>query len=87
MLGAEQIQEAHEFSTKLLSGGHNFYTECCCDVSDCTRAALTVMSPMLLSWPMMSEADVGGMAIEVEPSHQYPITFCCRATDGSTGVV
>ena len=45
------------------------------------------MSPMLLSWPMMSEADVGGMAIEVEPSHQYPITFCCRATDGSTGVV
>ena len=83
MLGAEQIQEAHEFSTKLLSAGHIFYTKSCCAVSDCTRAALTVMSPMLLSWPTMSEADVGGMAVEVEPSHQYPITFCCCVADGS----
>lgn len=27
-----------------------------------------------------SEADVGGMGIEVEPSHQYSFTFCCHAT-------
>jgi len=28
-----------------------------------------------------SEADVGGMAVEVKPSHQYSFTFCCCATD------
>jgi len=36
---------------------------------------------------MMSEADVGGMAVEIEPSHQYSITFCCHATDDSRGTV
>jgi len=35
----------------------------------------------------MSEADVGGMAAEVEPSHQYSATFCCCVTDGSRGAV
>ena len=35
------------------------------------RAALKVIPPILLCWPTTSEADVGGMAIEVEPSHQY----------------
>ena len=35
----------------------------------------------------MSEADVGGMAVEVECSHQYPVTFCCCAADGSRGAV
>jgi len=34
---------------------------------------------------MMSEADVGGTTAEVEPSHQYPITVYCCATDGSRG--
>ena len=42
---------------------------------------------MLLCWSMMSEADVGSMAVQVEPSHQYSITFCCCVTDGSRGVV
>jgi len=37
-------------------------------------------------WPMTSEVDVGGMAVEVEPSHQYSIT-CCHVTDGSRGAV
>ena len=32
----------------------------------------------------MSEADVGGMAVEAEPSHQYSIIFCCRMTDGQS---
>jgi len=28
-----------------------------------------VMSPILLCWPTTSEADGGGTAVEVEPSH------------------
>jgi len=32
---------------------------------------------------MMSEEDFGGMAVEIEPSHQYSITFCCCVTNGS----
>jgi len=28
----------------------------------------------------MSEVDAGGMAVEVEPSSQYSITFCCHVT-------
>ena len=35
----------------------------------------------------MSEVDVGSMAAEVEPAHQYSITCCCHATDGGRGVV
>jgi len=42
-------------------------------------------NPVLLCWPMASEADVGGQAVEVEPSHQYSITFCCCVADGSRG--
>ena len=33
----------------------------------CMGAALKVMSPTLLYWPMTTEVDVGGMAVEVEP--------------------
>ena len=51
------------------------------------RAVPKVMSPILLCWPTTSQADVGGMAGEVEPSHQYPVTFCCRVTDGSRRAV
>jgi len=35
------------------------------------RAAPKVIPLILLHWSMMSEADVGGMAVEVELSHQY----------------
>jgi len=49
------------------------------------RTALTVMSPILLCWPTVSEADDGGWAVEVEPSHQYSIMFCCCVMDGSRG--
>jgi len=31
-------------------------------------AALKVMPPILLCWPTTSELDVGGMAVETEPS-------------------
>ena len=45
------------------------------------------MLSVLWYWPMTSEADVGAMAVEVEPSHQYSVTFCCCVTDGSRGAV
>jgi len=50
------------------------------------RAASKVM-PHILSWLTASEADVVDTAVEVEPFWQYPITFCCHATDGSRGAV
>ena len=45
------------------------------------------MPPMLLCWPTTSEADVGSMIVEGEPSCQYSITFCCCVIDGSRGAV
>ena len=36
---------------------------------------------------MMSEADVGHMVVEVEPSCQYSPAFCCCGTDGSKGAI
>ena len=41
------------------------------------RAALKVMTPILLCQPMTSEVDVGGMAVEVEPSRQYSVLLPC----------
>ena len=58
---------------------------CVCDyVSVCVNlsAAPKVMPPLLLCWPKIPVADVGDMAVEVEPS------FKCyhHATDGSREV-
>jgi len=47
------------------------------------RAAPKVMLPVLLCWLTMSEVDIGGVAVEAEPSHQYSVTFSCDVTDGS----
>ena len=47
------------------------------------RAALKAMLPILLYWLMISDVDVDGMAVEVGPSCQYSITFCCHVTNGS----
>ena len=47
------------------------------------RATLQVMSPILFCLPTASKVNVGVMAVEVEPSHQYPIKFCCCVADGS----
>ena len=52
-----------------------------------TKVALKVMLLILLCWPTVSEADVGGMAVEAEPSCQYFISCCCCVTDGSRGEV
>jgi len=43
--------------------------------------------PPILCWPLMSEADVGGMAVQFEASHKYFITFYHHVTDGSRGPV
>ena len=41
-----------------------------------------VMPPVLLCWSTTTQEDVCG-TVEVEPSHQYPVTCCCRVTGGS----
>ena len=51
------------------------------------RASPQVMPHILLCWPMISEKDVGGVTVGVEPSHQYPVMICCHVTDGSREVV
>lgn len=47
------------------------------------RATLKVMSSFLLYCPMMSEADVDGMSVEVEQTHQHLVTLCWHVRDGS----
>lgn len=52
------------------------------------RAAPKVEPPILLCWPSTSEVDIDSVAVEVTPSHQYYITFCCRVTtDGRRGTI
>ena len=51
------------------------------------RAASKAMPPILLCWPATSEVDIGGVAVEVESSHQYLVPFCCCMMDGSRGAV
>lgn len=48
-----------------------------------TRAALKVVYSILLCRPMTSEVDIDGMAVAVEPSHKYSITFYYCVIDGS----
>jgi len=50
------------------------------------RAAQSSVSYFIML-TMTSEMDFGGMAAEVEPSHQYSITFCSCVTDGNRGAV
>ena len=52
-----------------------------------TWAALKVMPPILLCWFTTSEADGGGIPVEVEPFCLYSIAFCCHATDSSREAV
>jgi hypothetical protein len=51
------------------------------------RVDSKLMPPILLCWPKTSEADVGDMAIEAEPSRHYSIKFCCEVTDDSRWAV
>ena len=57
-------------------GGHKGETEH-------MKGAPKVMLPILSCWPTTSEVDIGGMKVEVEPSHQYSVTCCCHVADGS----
>ena len=59
-------------------------TSCLCFI---IKAALAVMPPILLCWPTVSEVDVGGTAVEVQPSHLYSVTHRCCVTDGGRGEV
>jgi len=56
------------------------------DIYIYTRTALKV-KPISLCWPSMSKACVGHVAVEVEPSLQYSITFFCLLAVGSGGAV
>ena len=47
------------------------------------RTAPKIIPLILLHWPMMSEVDGAGMAIEAEPSWPRSAIFCCCATDSS----
>jgi len=51
------------------------------------KAGPKVIPPVIIWRPMKSEAEVSGMAVEVESSYQYSITFYCHLTDGSRGAV
>ena len=51
------------------------------------RAALKVMLPILLCWPMISESDVDHMAVEVAFSLLYSVTFSCYVKDDRKGAV
>lgn len=51
------------------------------------RSALKVVLPVLLSCLTMSDVDIGGMAVQAEPSCQHSVTFCGCVTNGSTGTV
>ena len=77
----ERILHLTEFA---LQQSYNIYR---CYTGRCMRAALKVTPPVLLCQPRTSEADGGCMTVEVEPSHQYSVTLCCHATDGSRGAV
>ncbi len=43
--------------------------------------------PPILCWLTILEANIGGIAVEAEPSNQHFVTFSCLMTDGSRGVV
>jgi len=52
-----------------------------------SKGEMKLQGLLWLHRPTASEADVDGMAIEVEPSHQYSIPCCCCVTDGRRGAV
>ena len=51
------------------------------------RTAPKIIPPILLCWPMTSEVNVGGVAVEAEPSPHYSATCLRHVTDGSRGAV
>ena len=49
------------------------------------KAALKIMPPILLCWLLMSQVDIGDIAVEIGHSCQDSIRFCCGMTDGHRG--
>lgn len=40
-----------------------------------TKATPKTMPFMIVCWPTISEGDIGGTSVEVEPSHQYSVIY------------
>lgn len=80
--GKLEYQTEKEQKTLLSVGSHAYANA---RTALYTRAALKVLSPILLCWPTTPEVGVGGVAVEVAPLHQHSVMFCCHATDGSRG--
>ena len=72
------------WSLQTLTGLHQKQWACSSFLHE-TRPALNLMPLILSCWPTTPEADVGSVAAEFEPFHQYPNTFYCHVTDGSKG--
>lgn len=53
----------------------------------CTSADLKVMPSISPHWPMTSDNDIGVVAVEIESSCWYCITFYSCVIDGSRGAV
>lgn len=47
----------------------------------------TVSSHVLSCWPMISEADIDSMEVEIELYCQYPLAYYCHAAHGSRGTI
>ena len=62
-------------NTTVLIAKCTFMTEDKCLRKEYMRADPKVMPPILFFLPTMSEMDAGDVAVEIEPSHQYSITF------------
>ena len=69
--------------TRLVS----LYSAQLCHIAQYRRASPKVVLSILLCLPTTLEADVGGMAVGVEPYWWYSITFCCCVTGGSRAAV
>ena len=79
---------ANQFTIPSLSGYHNFmHSEGSGQEKLQLQGLLWKQCLLFYYTDTMSEVDIGGMAVEVEPSHQYSATFCCCVTGGSTGAV
>lgn len=64
-----------------------YYNNTCMQTGRQRRKAPKVSPSILLCWPTTSQNSFGDMAVEIECSHQFCITFCCHATQGSRGTV
>ena len=65
--------------SKLFSASHPAELDCCTEglLVIYNGCSWKLMPPILLCWPTTSEVDVAGIAVEVEPTHQYSVLLPC----------